>query len=82
LIQDAEGYLYGTTTGGGKYVDEYGNGQGTVFKIDHLGNLIWSSSLDGANGTYPLGGLVRGPNNLFTAPPSQVEHSTPVRYFP
>jgi len=66
LVKDAQGYLYGTTTLGGKYMDisVFNYGYGTVFKMDHLGNLIWSSSLDGTNGANPYGGLVRGPNNL------------------
>jgi uncharacterized repeat protein (TIGR03803 family) len=50
LIQAADGYLYGTTHGGGI------NGDGTVFKITLNGTLATLHSFDyGTDGAYPNG---------------------------
>ena len=56
-------YLYGTTTTGGTNDNGYGNGYGTVFRIDRFGismsNLVSFSGSSGAKvGNLPIGGLV------------------------
>ncbi|HXR04337.1 MAG TPA: choice-of-anchor tandem repeat GloVer-containing protein [Verrucomicrobiae bacterium] len=66
LVQGNDGYLYGTTEGGGT------NDYGTVFKISTNGVLTtlyefgtvteYGESLDGA---YPLAGLVQGSDGYF-----------------
>lgn len=55
LVRDAQGNLYGTTEGGG------GSGYGTVFKLDTTGKetVLHSFSRAGADGAFPLGGVVR-----------------------
>jgi uncharacterized repeat protein (TIGR03803 family) len=54
LIRDAAGNLYGTTNGGGA------SNAGVVFKLDPSGHesVLYTFS-GGADGGYPLGGLVR-----------------------
>ena len=53
LVRDAEGNLYGTTSGGGVF------GFGTVFKLDTAGDLIVLYSFTGGtDGSVPLGGVV------------------------
>src|SRR5690242_3600295 len=53
LTTDEAGNLYGTTLFGGTGRD------GTIFKIDSVGNysLLWG--FDGVNGSGPNGGLAR-----------------------
>jgi len=51
LIQDSQGLLYGTTTGGGAY------GGGTVFRIANNGKTIIHSFGSGSDGSAPLAGL-------------------------
>ncbi len=60
LIQGSDGYLYGTTIGGGQY------GQGTVFRADTAGNLTVLHSFgfpDSASAPYA--GLVQGSDGNF-----------------
>jgi uncharacterized repeat protein (TIGR03803 family) len=53
LVQDpGDSSFYGTTNWGGTL------GQGTVFKIDAAGTLVWSYSFGGPGGLYPAGGLL------------------------
>ncbi|MGO8673184.1 MAG: choice-of-anchor tandem repeat GloVer-containing protein, partial [Capsulimonadaceae bacterium] len=64
LVQASNGFFYGTTPGGGSA------GEGTVFKIDDLGNeTILHSFGDGTvanDGSEPYGGLVIGSDgNLY-----------------
>lgn len=55
LIRDAQGALYGTTIQGGGSC-----GCGVVFKIDKAGKeTVLYSFTGGADGAFPLGGLVR-----------------------
>ena len=62
LIRDAAGNLYGTTYSGGA------NGFGTVFKLDSTGHLtVLHPFTGGADGGYPLGGLILSGNLLFGA---------------
>jgi uncharacterized repeat protein (TIGR03803 family) len=60
LIRDSAGNLYGTTAAGGTVCDTYGNGCGTVFKLDSSGTETvlyrFSGGTDGGN---PEAGLVR-----------------------
>jgi uncharacterized repeat protein (TIGR03803 family) len=63
LVQDTNGYLYGTTEYGGT------NNVGTIFRMTTNGSLTTSysfSSFGGTNGTYPTAQLVMGANgNLY-----------------
>jgi uncharacterized repeat protein (TIGR03803 family) len=60
LVQGSDGYLYGTTVGGGKYQFGY-SGYGTVFKISTNGALTNLYSFTGGNdGSSPGGGLIQG----------------------
>ena len=61
IISDLAGNLYGTTNGGGA------SGAGVVFKIDLSGNeTVLYSFTGGADGGYPLAGLIRDPaGNLY-----------------
>jgi uncharacterized repeat protein (TIGR03803 family) len=59
LVRDSNGNLYGTTAQGGIYI--YGNGYGTVFKIDPAGKETVLHSFDPLappynDGAFPLGG--------------------------
>ena len=61
IISDSAGNLYGTTNGGGA------SNAGVVFKLDRSGNetVLYSFS-GGADGGYPLAGLIRDPaGNLY-----------------
>ncbi len=65
LYAGTDGFFYGTTYGGGA------NGDGTVFKIDALGNFTLLHQFSGSQtgvieGANPYGGLVPGPDgNLY-----------------
>ena len=59
VIADAEGNLYGTTQYGGG-VTCFGDGCGTVFKLDKTGKeTVLYSFTGGADGASPVAGLVR-----------------------
>jgi uncharacterized repeat protein (TIGR03803 family) len=62
VVVDAQGNLYGTTTGGGSY------GNGTVFKVDTAGTETvlhsFGNSPDGAN-PYYAGVVLDGQGNLY-----------------
>ena len=59
LIRDEKGYLYGTTSEGGKGVcSSYGCG--TAFKLDKTGKQVWLYSFNGKNGRTPAAGLLLG----------------------
>jgi uncharacterized repeat protein (TIGR03803 family) len=73
LVQGSDGSFYGTTEYGGTYTNQYGQGQGTVFKISTNGALTTLHSfgsvqdtsgvpLDGAN---PSAALVQGSDGSF-----------------
>jgi uncharacterized repeat protein (TIGR03803 family) len=73
LVQGSDGSFYGTTAYGGTYTNQYGQGQGTVFKISLNGALTTLHSfgsvqdtsgvpLDGAN---PSAALVQGNDGSF-----------------
>ncbi len=53
-----DGYLYGTTSGGGP------NGDGTVFKISTNGILTTLVQFNGTNGLFPYCALVPGLSNI------------------
>jgi uncharacterized repeat protein (TIGR03803 family) len=64
LVRDKAGNLYGTTVigGNGDCSDYYGNGCGTVFKLNKAGKEEWLYSFggsDGGDGTNPFAGLLR-----------------------
>ena len=52
IIQDSQGLLYGTTSGGGAY------GGGTVFRIANNGKTTLHSFGSGSDGSVPLAGLM------------------------
>jgi uncharacterized repeat protein (TIGR03803 family) len=60
IIRDSAGNFYGTTNGGGAA------GAGVVFKLDSSGNetVLYSFS-GGADGGYPLAGLIRDSDGNF-----------------
>lgn len=55
VIIGDDGFLYGTTLGGGL-------GFGTVFKMSRNGELIWSVPFNGTNGQAPRAGVIEIPN--------------------
>lgn len=59
LTRDPEGNFYGTTGSGGKPCKIYGQGCGTVFKLDKTGKQVWVHSFNGIDGFEPLAGLLR-----------------------
>ncbi|MFY9843921.1 MAG: choice-of-anchor tandem repeat GloVer-containing protein, partial [Terriglobales bacterium] len=60
VIRDSKGNLYGTTVLGGA------SGAGVVFKVDTSGNeTVLYSFTGGADGGYPVGGLVRDSKGNF-----------------
>jgi uncharacterized repeat protein (TIGR03803 family) len=60
LVQATNGDLYGTTSKGGANCAP--DGCGTIFKISPGGTLTTLHSFDGADGAYPLAGLVQATN--------------------
>jgi uncharacterized repeat protein (TIGR03803 family) len=62
LMLSADGYLYGTTRGGGS------RGWGTVFKLSKTGNQTVLFSFTGPDGVAPYGGLIEdGSGNFYGA---------------
>jgi uncharacterized repeat protein (TIGR03803 family) len=60
LIQATDGYLYGTTQGGGA------SGYGTIFRMDTNGTLTSLHSFSDADGKYPQAGVVQAADgNLY-----------------
>ena len=61
LVQDGQGNLYGTTYAGGDLACSFGNGCGTVFKLDTTGKetVFYSFTGVGGDGADPQAGLVR-----------------------
>ena len=66
LVQGSDGNFYGTTSGGGTYMDQYGQGYGTVFQISSNGLFTSLYSFgDNGYGRDP-NGLVQGSDgNLY-----------------
>jgi uncharacterized repeat protein (TIGR03803 family) len=63
LIQGRDGYLYGTTLGGGTNAS---GTNGTVFKMSTNGNFAWSVAFNNADGQAPAAGLVQASDgNLY-----------------
>jgi uncharacterized repeat protein (TIGR03803 family) len=58
LTLAADGLLYGTAAAGGTNFP--GQGHGTVFAIDSVGNFARRHSFNGTDGASPLGTLVQG----------------------
>jgi uncharacterized repeat protein (TIGR03803 family) len=66
LVQGTDGNFYGTTEYGGAYANQYGEGQGTVFKITPGGALTTLYSFTGgSDGAYPNARLVQGTDGNF-----------------
>ena len=66
LVQGSDGNFYGTTEYGGAYTNQYGESQGTVFKITPGGALTTVYSFTGGNdGAYPNSALVQGTDGNF-----------------
>ena len=60
LVQGHDGFLYGTTAGGGT------SGDGTVFQLSTNGSLFTLVAFDGANGQFPEEAtLVEGQTGVF-----------------
>jgi uncharacterized repeat protein (TIGR03803 family) len=59
LLEDKDGYFYGTTSYGGTY------GDGTVFRMTPGGVLTTLVQFDGFNGATPSGTLVQSPDGSF-----------------
>ena len=64
LIQASDGYLYGTTADGGT-TPCAGNGCGTVFRIDLLGQLTSLHAFDHTDGWSPSSALVESSDGFF-----------------
>ena len=58
LVRDGRGNLYGTTTQGGDLACHAPWGCGVVFELDKTGTLTVLHSFNGADGEYPVGGLI------------------------
>ena len=65
VMQGTNGNLYGTTAFGGNLNFNGGYGFGTVFQMTPVGSLTKLVSLNGANGSYCVGGLVQGSDGYF-----------------
>jgi len=59
LVQGTDGFLYGTTDGGGDFTN------GTAFKIDTSGNLTTLVEFNETNGAFPEAPLVQGRDGNF-----------------
>jgi uncharacterized repeat protein (TIGR03803 family) len=61
LVQGNDGNFYGTTVSGGAYTNQFGYGNGTVFRFSTNGVLTNLYSFTGTNdGQFPQAGLVQG----------------------
>ena len=66
LVQGSDGNLYGTTSGGGAYTNQYGQGYGAVFQISTNGAFTSLYSFRGGeDGFNPQAGLVQGSDGAF-----------------
>jgi len=66
LVQGSDGYLYGTTALGGNGTALVEGGDGTVFRIDLLGNLTVLYSFTGYDdGAHPRSGLIQASDGYF-----------------
>jgi uncharacterized repeat protein (TIGR03803 family) len=65
LVRGSDGFLYGTTSAGGPH------GDGTVFKVNLLGNVTTLHSFDGTDGAVPVAGLVQATDGNFYGTTSQ-----------
>jgi uncharacterized repeat protein (TIGR03803 family) len=66
LVQSSDGNLYGTTEAGGAYINQNGEGCGTVFKLSTNGALSALYYFTGGNdGNGPSAGLVQGSDGSF-----------------
>jgi uncharacterized repeat protein (TIGR03803 family) len=65
LVCGPDGNLYGTTSGGGAFTNQIGNGNGTVFKLATNGTLTTLISFNGTNGANPQSSLVQGADGSF-----------------
>ena len=59
LLQGSDGFLYGTTSGGGSA------GMGTVFRLDTAGNFTVLHSFAGPDGDDPVAGLIQATDGSF-----------------
>jgi uncharacterized repeat protein (TIGR03803 family) len=65
LVEGRDGYLYGTTYGGGYTNLNGGFGYGTVFRISPSGDFKNLHSFSVSDGVYPEAALVRGNDGNF-----------------
>jgi len=66
VIMDAKGNLYGVTTAGGSGTACGKYACGTVYELSKNGTLTLLHSFTGADGDYPIGGLILDANgNLY-----------------
>jgi uncharacterized repeat protein (TIGR03803 family) len=66
LVQGGDGNFYGTTAGGGTHTNQYGEGYGTVFKINTNGALTSLYAFTGGkDGQIPSAGLMQGADGNF-----------------
>jgi uncharacterized repeat protein (TIGR03803 family) len=70
LFQGTDGFLYGTTGGGGN------NGYGTVFKTSTDGTLTTIYNFSSTDGAYPYTGLIEGSDGKFYGTTNQGGSST------
>jgi uncharacterized repeat protein (TIGR03803 family) len=68
LTPGSSGDFYGTTYSGGGSA----SGQGTIFKINPVGDLTTLVSLTAATGNYPAGGLTQGSDGNFYGTTSDI----------